>query len=198
MERQLIISVGREFGSDGHVIAENLARRFELPLYDYNLLEHIAEERDITHEELKRYDEKPKSRLFSRTVRGHSNSIQEHVAQMQFDYLRQMERDGRSFVIVGRCAETILKGNPGLVTIFILGDMECKVKRVMEKYGLSEREAQQMCKKEDWERKYYHNYFCPGQWGDSRNYDLSVNSSRLGLEKTADMLERFIRTRMQF
>ena len=76
MDKQLIISVGREFGSGGHVIAEDLARRFALPLYDYNLLEHIAEEKDIAHEELKKYDEKPKSRLFSRTVRGHSNSIQ--------------------------------------------------------------------------------------------------------------------------
>ena len=64
MDKQLIISVGREFGSGGHVIAEDLARRFALPLYDYNLLEHIAEEKDIAHEELKKYDEKPKSRLF--------------------------------------------------------------------------------------------------------------------------------------
>ena len=192
MAKQRIISIGREFGSGGHVIAEDLARRFDLPLYDSNLLQHIAEEKDIAHEQLKKYDEKPKLKLFSRTVRGHSNSIQQHVAQMQFDYLKQLSQSGKSFVIVGRCSETILKGNPNLVTIFVLGDPECKVKRVMERYELSERDAQLMCKKGDLERKLYHNNFCPGKWGDSRNYDLSINSSRLGLEKTADMLETFI------
>ena len=89
MGKQLIISVGREFGSGGHVIAEELARRFELPLYDNNLLEHIAEEKEISHESLKKYDERPKNRLFSRTVRGYSNSMQENLANMQFDYLKR-------------------------------------------------------------------------------------------------------------
>ncbi len=110
MGKQLIISVGREFGSGGHVIAEELARRFGLVLYDNNLLEQIAEEKEIPHDGLKKYDEKPKSRLFSRTVRGYSNSVQENLANMQFDYLKKKAADGESFVVVGRCSETILKG----------------------------------------------------------------------------------------
>lgn len=104
MGKQLIISVGREFGSGGHVIAEELARRFGLVLYDNNLLEQIAEEKEIPHDGLKKYDEKPKSRLFSRTVRGYSNSVQENLANMQFDYLKKKAADGESFVVVGRCS----------------------------------------------------------------------------------------------
>ena len=197
MGKQLIISVGREFGSGGHVIAEELARRFELPLYDNNLLEHIAEEKEISHESLKKYDERPKNRLFSRTVRGYSNSMQENLANMQFDYLKKKAAAGESFVIVGRCSETILKGFDGLVTIFVLGDPDVKAERIRKVYGVSEEEARRMMKREDWNRKSYHNYYCKGKWGDSRNYDFSINSSRLGIAKTLDMLENCIRARME-
>ena len=197
MGKQLIISVGREFGSGGHVIAEELARRFELPLYDNNLLEHIAEEKEISHESLKKYDERPKNRLFSRTVRGYSNSMQENLANMQFDYLKKKAAAGESFVIVGRCSEAILKGFDGLVTIFVLGDPDVKAERIRKVYGVSEEEARRMMKREDWNRKSYHNYYCKGKWGDSRNYDFSINSSRLGIEKTVDMLENCIRARME-
>ena len=196
MGKQLIISVGREFGSGGHVIAEELARRFELPLYDNNLLEHIAEEKEISHESLKKYDERPKNRLFSRTVRGYSNSVQENLANMQFDYLKKKAADGESFVVVGRCSETILKGTQGLVTVFVLGDPDVKAERIQKVYGVSEEEARRMMKREDWNRKSYHNYYCKGKWGDSRNYDFSINSSKLGIEKTVDILETCIRARM--
>ena len=132
MEKRLILSVGREFGSGGHVIAEALARRFELDLYDNNLLEHVAEEKSVGGDTLKKYDERPKSRLFSRTVRGYSNSIQENVANMQFAYLKKLAEDGKSFVVVGRCSETILKNYEGFVSIFVLGDWETKRERIMK------------------------------------------------------------------
>lgn len=197
MEKQLIISVGREFGSGGHVIAEELAKRFGIPLYDENLLARIAEEHNLDHSNLKKYDEKPKSRLFSRTVKGYSNSPQENVANMQFAYLKRLASEGKSFVIVGRCSETKLKEFPGLISVFILGDREAKAKRIMEKYELSEDDAKQLMQREDWKRKSYHNYYCKGKWGDSRNYDFSINSSRLGIEKTTDIIEMFIKEKHQ-
>ena len=196
MSKQLIISLGREFGSGGHKIAEMLAERFNLPLYDSNLLEHIAEEKDIEGEHLKKYDEKPKSRLFSRTVRGYSNSMSDNLANMQFDFLKKKAASGESFVIVGRCSETILKEYEGLVSIFILGDRDAKAKHVQEKYGVSEDEAYAMMKQEDWKHKSYHNYYCKGKWGDSRNYDFSINSSKLGVERTTDIIEVYIKERM--
>lgn len=196
MEKQLIISVGREFGSGGHVIAEELAKRFQIPFYDENLLVHIAEEKNLDQEDLIKYDEKPKNKLFYRTVSGYSNAPQDGVANIQFDYLKKMAEKGESFVIVGRCSETILKEFPGMISIFVLGDKEVKVKRIMEKYELTEHDAELMMKKEDWKRKSYHNYHCGGKWGDSRNYDFSINSSKLGLEKTTDLLEQFIKARI--
>lgn len=195
MKKQLIISVGREFGSGGHRIAEELAKRFGIKLYDNNLLIEIAQKHDGNGELLKVFDEAPKSRILSRTVRGYNNSPEDVIAQMQFDYMKEKAAEGESFVIVGRCAETVLKGNPALVSVFVLGDYDKKLERVTEKYNLSEKEAKSLIKSTDKKRKSYHNYHCELHWGDSRLYDISINSSRLGIEKTTDILEAYINAR---
>lgn len=197
VKKRVIISVGREFGSGGHVIAEELAKRFSLPLYDHVLLEQIAQEKNMDQKHLEKYDERPVNKFLSRTVRGHSSSLQDHVAQFQFDFLRKKADAGESFVVVGRCSEDILKQYDGIITIFILGDPEVKRKRVMEVYKLSEENADYMMTRKDWKRKSYHNYYCKGKWGDSRYYDISINSSKLGLDKTIDLLEGYIRERIE-
>ena len=89
MEKQLIISVGREFGSGGHEIAEMLAEKFGLNLYDSNLLEEIATEKKVDGSNFEKYDEVPRNLIFSRKVRGYSNSVEEKIANMQFDYLQK-------------------------------------------------------------------------------------------------------------
>ena len=197
MSKQLIISVGREFGSGGHAIAELLSKKFELPFYDRNLLDEIANEKSLNRKELEQYDEVPKKRLLSRTVRGFSNSPEENIANLQFDYIRKMAESGKSFVIGGRCEEKVLKECEGLVSIFVLGDMECKIKRTQEVRGITREQAEAVIYRHDKHRKSYHNYYCPGKWGDSRNYDISINSSRLGLEGTADLLETYFKERIK-
>lgn len=195
--KQLIISVGREYGSGGHAIAQLLAERFHLKLYDSNLLAYVAEENNISPEGLCRYDEIGKNKLLYRTVKGFSNSPEENLANLQFDYLRKLAAAGESFVIVGRCGETALSGTPGLVSIFVLGDQKAKEDRIMSIYpDLSREDAKQLISKEDRKRKSYHNYYCKGKWGDARSYDITINSTRLGLNGTADALERYIRARI--
>lgn len=196
MEKQLIISIGREYGSGGHAIAEILAKRYGIPMYDHNLLDEIAQEKNLQAEELKQYDEVPKKHLLSRTVKGYSNSPEENVANLQFDYLRNLAEQGKSFVVVGRCAEHILREHPAMVSLFILGDSKAKLARIREIRGLNEVEALAAMYRHDKHRKAYHNYYCEGKWGDSRCYELSVNSSKLGLEKTADVIEYYINARL--
>ena len=113
------------------------------------------------------------------------------------ELLKKLAEDGKSFVVVGRCSETILKNYEGFVSIFVLGDWETKRERIMRLYRLSAEEAEHMMSRKDWERKSYHNYYCKVKWGDSRNYDLSINSSRLGIDRTVDMLETYIRARLE-
>lgn len=193
---QIIISVGREFGSGGRVIAEELAKRFDIPLYDRHLITEIAEKMGMTAEQVEKYNEAPKLKILSRRVNGYSNSIEDNIAEMQFKILDEKASSGESFVVVGRCSETKLKKYKGLVSLFILGDKEEKVKRVMKVYELDEDEAEHFMNKKDKKRKHYHNYHCSGSWGDSRLYDLSINSSKLGIDKTVDMLEAYIKARI--
>ncbi len=193
--KQLIISLGREFGSCGHIIAEELAKRFNVELYDSNILKNIAELKNLDVKELEKYDEIPKNKLFSRNVNGFSNSPEENIARIQFDYIKKKAESGESFVIVGRCAEEILKEYDCLTTIFILGDMDKKIEHISELYHLSSKEAEQMIIKNNKKRKLYHNHYCKSKWGDSRNYELSINSSRIGIEATTEIIEKYIRSK---
>lgn len=194
---QIIISVGREFGSGGRVIAEALAERFNIPVYDRHLITNIAEKTGLTHEEVEKYNEAPKSRLMSRRVRGFSNSIEDNIAEMQFEFIEKKASEGESFVVVGRCSETKLKKYKGLVSIFVLGDMDAKTERIMNLYNLSKTEAKALIEKKDRKRKSYHNYHTGLHWGDSRLYDISINSTRLGIDGTVDFLEQYIKARIE-
>ncbi|RKM54323.1 cytidylate kinase-like family protein [Butyrivibrio sp. X503] len=194
---QIIISVGREFGSGGRVIAEELAKRFELPIYDRHLITEIAEKMGMTIDSVEKYNETPKNVFLSRRVKGYSNSIEDNISEMQFDFLEDKAKSGESFVVIGRCSETKLKKYPGLISFFILGDMDKKISRVMEVYGLSEEDAKRFILKKDKKRKRYHNYHCQGKWGDSRIYDFSINSSKLGIDKTVDIIEEYIKARIE-
>lgn len=196
MAEQTIISVGREYGSAGHEIAEKIAKELGFKFYDRNMLDEIAQEKNIEVKYLEKYEEKPRNLILSRSVKGYSNSIEEVIADMQFEYLRKKADSGESFVVVGRCAEEVLKDKEGLISIFILGDREVKLNRIKEKFHIEETEALLKMRRHDKNRKRYHNRHSDGKWGDSRSYDLCVNSSKMGVDKTVDILVAYIRERI--
>ena len=195
MSKQQLIAIGRESGSGGYEIARQLAKRLNLPLYDKNLLEKIAEEKNGNADLLRKFDEKPKIIGVHRVVDGLSNAPGDQIAQMQFDYLLTRAREGESFVVLGRCADEILQGFPGLVSVFVLADESFKLTRIMAQDSISQREALALMAKTDRQRRAYHNQHCKGQWGEAGTYDLTINSARLGIEGTVEMLENYIHAR---
>lgn len=192
MEKQIIISIGREYGSAGHEIGRKLAAKLEIPFYDRNLLDEFADQKDVDADLLAKYDEKPRRLFFSRTVsvRGQSvnNSPAQNVADIQFALLKGKAYDDDSFVVCGRCADAVLKDFPGMFSVFITADYDAKVKRVMEKRNMSEKEAKKTIEKHDKTRRAYHDYFAKTKWGQAGSYDLCVNSTVLGIDGTVDML----------
>lgn len=170
MKQQVIISVGREYGSAGHEIARQIAARLELPFYDQN---HILPE-DVDF-----------------------GSDSDAMEQAQFDSIRQHAEAGESFVIVGRCSEYVLRQYPGLITIFVLGDVKQRQKRIMTLYQMDAAEARAAMDHYDKKRQNYHNEHSDTLWGEAKGYDICVNSSRLGVEGTVRVLEDYIRLRMQ-
>ena len=189
---QLIISISREYGSGGHEIAELLAKRFGLDLYDHNLLDEMFGAKKVEKNGLRNYDEVPKFGL-TRTVRGMSSSVERTLSEKQFEFIESMAKEGKSFVICGRCSESVLKEYNCMVPIFILGDYDCKLDRIMKRRNMDGVEAALAISRHDKKRKSYHNFYCDGKWGDSRLYDITINSSRLGIDGTADFLERYIK-----
>lgn len=193
MKKQIIITVGREHGSGGHLIAKQLAETLGIEVCDRELLTGTIELSGYSREIVEKMDEKPINFFTSRSVKSYSNSLERNVAEKTFEFLRQKAASGVSFVVVGRCAEWVLRDNPNLLRLFICGNMPDKIARVMEVNHFTEEKATSAIRGIDKKRKAYHNHYCDMKWGDSRGYDLIVNSSCLGIPKTTELLAEFVR-----
>lgn len=192
--KQIIIAVGREFGSGGHVIAEGLAKHYNIPLYSKELLSEMAKDGSYSKEMLERFDERPVNISFiPMPIAGSTVSLEQEIAIKQFNFLRKKANEEKeSFVVVGRCADEILAENPNLVRVFITGDKASKLKRVMEREGIDAKQAENKMKKVDKMRKTYHNFYCESKWGDSRGYDICINTGKTDFETAQKMIQLYV------
>lgn len=197
MKEQIIVAIGREHGSGGHYIAELLSKALGIKLYDKKTIEAAIVDQGYSQELISQKDERPVNFFASRRIGKFSNSIEVNVAERTFQMLRTKAAQGESFVVLGRCGEQVLKDNPNCISIFICGNPQFKLSRIMEKLGLDAEAAIEEIKTVDRSRKNYHNYYCDTKWGDARGYDMTVKSDVLGCEKTAEMLTGYIRDFME-
>lgn len=197
MKKQIIVAIGREHGSGGHYIADLIARELGVKLYDKVSIEKEITSGVYSEELVSEMDEKPVNFFASRRIGRFSNSLEVNVAEKTFAMLRSKAAEGESFVVIGRCGEQVLENNPNCISIFICGDPQFKLNRVMNKLGLNAEQAIEEIRNVDRSRKNYHNYYCDTKWGDARGYDLTVKSNVLGCERTAEMLVGYIRSFME-
>ena len=198
MDKQIIITIGRETGSGGYEIARYLGEKLGMTVYDKNIFEGIGEQFNIDTSALEKFDEKPRKKLFTRKVNGYSNSPEEQVVELQRAFLREKAEQGESFIIMGRAGiKTILDYPCLLVRIFVTGDEEFKIERLCAQSGYTRSQAQRYMLWNDAKRKSYHNQFCHVKWGDPASYDIIVKGSKMGLEATADMLAEYVRRRAE-
>lgn len=197
MKKQIIVAIGREHGSGGHYIADLIARELGVKLYDKVSIEKEITSGGYSEELVSEMDEKSVNFFASRRIGRFSNSLEVNVAEKTFAMLRSKAAEGESFVVIGRCGEQVLENNPNCISIFICGDPQFKLNRVMNKLGLNAEQAIEEIRNVDRSRKNYHNYYCDTKWGDARGYDLTVKSNVLGCERTAEMLVGYIRSFME-
>ena len=197
MKKQIIVAIGREHGSGGHYIADMIARELGVKLYDKVSIEKEITSGGYSEELVSEMDEKPVNFFTSRRIGRFSNSLEVNVAEKTFAMLRSKAAEGESFVVIGRCGEQVLENNPNCISIFICGDPQFKLNRVMNKLGLNAEQAIEEIRNVNRSRKNYHNYYCNTKWGDARGYDLTVKSNVLGCERTAEMLVGYIRSFME-
>ncbi len=196
MEKQCIISISREYGSGGRDIAALIAEELGIPIYNRDLIREIAQQMNMDETELKKYDEKARNRFLSRSVGKYTNSMEEILIERQFDWIREKADSGESFVIVGRCAEMVLREYPGMISAFVIGDEAFKIKNIMRYLGVDEEKAKEEGIRIDRKRRTYHNRYSDHKWGDPHTYDMVINSAPLGVEGTAAILLSYIRVRM--
>ena len=197
-----VITIGRQYGSGGREIGERLAEYFGITCYDNELLSRAAKESGFCEEMLENHDERPTSSFLYNLVMdtysfGYNAShfvdmpISHKVFLAQFDTIKKIASEGPC-VIVGRCAGYALNDLKNCVHIFIYGDEETKVKRIMKKYDMDAAKAKDTCIKKDRQRQSYYNYYSSKKWGRADSYDLCINSSVLGIDGTVKLLTQYI------
>lgn len=198
MNKQVIVTVGRESGSGGLEIARKLAEKLGITVYDQNIFEHISEHFDIDTTNLQKYDETPRVKGLTRTVRGFSNSPEEQVVELQRKFLLEKAQEGQSYVILGRAGIKPLLDFPCLlIRVFIKGDKDFRIARVMAEQGYDAKQAEKYMNWVDFKRKSYHNQFCHVKWGDPESYDIILKSNKLGIDGTVDFLADYVRRRTE-
>jgi cytidylate kinase len=195
MEKQIIITIGREFGSGGHEIARKLSEELDIQLYDKELISEAAKKFNFDENVLAYYDEKPvNSVLFPLNLDalpyGMDESVEKRAAIAEFSVIRE-KSEKESFVIVGRCAENILKDKK-IVSVFITADEEDKVARISKKFSLSETDAKALITRSDSVRKHYHDFYCEEPWGNAKNYNICLNSSTYGIEGCVKLIKECV------
>ncbi len=197
-----VITIGRQFGSGGREIGEKIAAHFGIKCYDKELLSLAAKESGICQEMIEVHDERPTNSFLYNLVMdtysfGYNASsfsdmpISHKVFLAQFDAIKKIADEGPC-VIVGRCADYALSDYDNCLRIFVHAKEEAKTKRIMEKYDLSSQKAKEMMVKKDKQRQSYYNYYSSNKWGRSDTYDLSIDSSVLGIDGTVDLLIQYI------
>ena len=205
MAKKCIITIGRQFGSGGRYVGRLLAEKLGIPFYDQELLSEAAKQSGICEEIFEEHDEKPTRSLLFSLVTGMQHHmgtgnfymdmpLNHRIFLAQFDAIRKLAEEG-SCVIVGRCADYVLRENPDTVSIFVKADMPSKIQRAVTYYGVEKDKAEDRIRKADKQRASYYNYYATATWGDVDNYDLVVDTGALGVEGAVELIVKFLELR---
>jgi cytidylate kinase len=202
----LVFTIGREFGSGGKQVGEKLAEKLGINLYDKELLAKAAKDSGFCQEIFENHDEKPtNSFLYSLVMDTYSGGgyssapfldmpLNHKVFLAQFDTIKNIAAN-ESCVIVGRCADYALSGNPDCINIFIHADIDDRAKSISKRLNITESKAKDMAAKQDKQRASYYNYYTSKKWGDSRSYDLTLNTSKLTIEQCVELIIQYSQMR---
>lgn len=198
MQKSLIITIGRQFGSGGHEVGEKLAKKLGIKFYDKELIKLIAKQSGLCEKVLESYDEKPTNSLLYSIVMDiypsvmHTGpTIDQQIYQANYDTIRKLA-DGEPCVIVGRCADYILRDHPELVSVFIHANSDFRAARIAEEYKLPDAKVRDMLVKTDKKRASYYNFQSEKQWGAASSYNLCIESSAVGIDGAVDLIMDYI------
>ena len=195
MEKKIIINIGRQFGGGGLGVADELGKRLGIPVYDKELITKAAQDSGFSAEFFEQTDEK-KSFFSLSSFFGGGYSVTENymsdrgLFKMQSDTIERIAEQG-SAIIVGRCADYILRDHDNTLNVFLTSPDEIRAERIAERKDITIEAAAKLIEEKDKKRAEYYNYYTFGNWGVASNYDLCIDSSTLGIEGTAEFIIDF-------
>lgn len=193
--RDILIVIGREFGSGGRALGREVARKLSVPFYDKELLQHAAMQFGISLPEFERVDERKPSLLrsvvdsaFGMSPTTSASISTESTYAMQSRVIEKLAEQGGA-VFVGRTADYVLRNNPRLLSIFVHCDEALRAKRIVLRGDCdNETEAIDLSRRRNRLRQSYYNFYTGRQWGNAANYHLCVDLGRLGLHESVDLV----------
>ncbi len=200
-----IITIGRQFGSGGRSIGEKLSKKLGVSFYDKELISLAAKESGVDPQVFEGVDEKAaNSLLYSLSMGMYSFGsgfpamgdlpVNDKLYLLQHKIIQQIA-EKENCVIVGRCADYVLRNNPNCVNIFIYANMEFRKEQSVQKHGIDAEHAEHIINKTDKSRANYYSFYSGRKWGMVENYDLCIDSSKLDEEKIVDLIAEYVRAR---
>ena len=202
---KIIITIGRQFGSGGRMIGEMLAKKLGIAFYDKELISLAAKESGMNPEIFDSVDEKATNSLLYSLSMGLYNfgsgfsamgdlPVNDQLYLLQHKIIKEIA-EKESCVIVGRCADYILRERTDCVNIFFYADMEFRKRESVEKHGIEESRAEHIITRTDKSRANYYSFYSGQKWGMAENYDLCINSSKLSKDNIVDLIIDYINKR---
>ena len=196
MKDNLVITIGRQFGSGGKDVADALGRKLGFPVYDNELILKAAQDSGFSAEFFVQSDEKKRflslSAIFTSGWSGDAENYMSDkgLFQIQCETIRRIAEQGAA-IIVGRCSDYVLRDRGNTLDVFLTSPLDVRAGRVAERQGIPVEEAQSLVERRDRSREEYYNYYTFGNWGMASNYDICMDSSMLGIEGTAEYIIDF-------
>lgn len=203
--KKTIITIARQYGSGGREIGERVAELLGISKYDKEFVTMAAEkENALDPHALEKVDERATSSLLYTLAMGSNMFHSPHISPalplndrlfaIQCSIIRSLAEE-KSCVMIGRCADYVLRENPDRLSVFIYADIDARKKRVAERHGVKESEALDIINKTDRRRASYYNFYTGNKWGKYDNYHIAINSTVLGIEGTARLIADMARLR---
>jgi len=190
--KDIIITIGRQYGSGGKEVGAMLAKELGIPFYDKELVTEAAKQSGYAEEIFHENDEKlAGSFLYSLVASTHgadSLPLNNRLFLAQFDTIKKIAEKG-SCVIIGRCADYALEDRDNVLNVFIYADKAIRIKRVIEEYGITGKNMEDVVNKTDKKRANYYGFYSGKKWGVAESYDICIDSGKFGLQKTVDIIK---------
>ncbi|QAT50190.1 cytidylate kinase-like family protein [Caproiciproducens sp. NJN-50] len=200
---KIVITIARQYGSGGREIGRRLAKRFSIPFYDRELIAAAAKRSGLSREILEQADEKVGSSLLYAMIMGNYPyvdsgamaagrlPVNDRLFQLQAKLIREAAGNGPC-VIVGRCADDILRGRENVFSVFLYADLTFRKERAVKEYGVQPESAAGWVAKQDKQRAGYYHFYTDEKWGETGNYHLCVDSSCFGISGAEELIARAV------